>query len=262
MRRVRFATTGWMESPAYMLGRPHRTKLPVSVVVAICERDDGSVLLVDAGWSAETCRNPRNIGFYRRTLGVRVRPGQDIAAQMRHAGLDPSRVTTIVATHLHLDHSGGACDFPNAELIATHDEVTEAYRASFPYTYRKQDLECMQRLRLVRLEPKPRLGFSHSYEIDEEVTMLDAPGHTRGQCAVVVRDGSTLWIHGGDVAYSHRELHEATLSPLSRMMAHDPRAARIAQRRLLRCSQSHREVRLVLSHDAAAFERLPQLSQD
>jgi glyoxylase-like metal-dependent hydrolase (beta-lactamase superfamily II) len=262
VRRVRFTTTGWMESPGYMLGLPHRRKVPIPAVVAVCERDDGTILLVDAGWSAESCSNPRRIGLLqRRSLGVRVRPGDDVASQLRRVGLDPSRVTTIVATHLHLDHVGGAGDFPNAELVATHDEVTEAYRASWLQGYRKEDIERVQRLRLVRMGPAPRLGFSHAYELDDEVTLLDTRGHSAGHTAVLLRDGETSWIHGGDVAYLHRELREPILSPLSRMMAHDPRAARVAQRRLRACLRENSSVRLVLSHDAGGFEKLPRLDE-
>lgn len=261
MRRIRFTTTGWMESPGFMLGLPHRRNVAIPAVVAVCERDDGSILLVDAGWSAEECSHPGDIGLLQRVLGVRVRPGDDVASQLRRAGLDPARVTTIVATHLHLDHVGGAVDFPNAELVATHDEATEAYRTTWMSAYRKQDLERVRRLRLVRLSPIPRLGFSHACELDDEVTLLDARGHTPGHAAVAVREGSTLWVHGGDTAYSRRELDAGVLSPLSRFMAQDRGSVRVAQRRLKRCEGEQANVRVVLSHDGRGFAALPKLGE-
>jgi glyoxylase-like metal-dependent hydrolase (beta-lactamase superfamily II) len=233
----------------------------IPAVVAVCERDDGSILLLDAGWSAQECCHPGDIGLLQRVLGVKVRPGDDVASQLRRAGLDPARVTTIVATHLHLDHVGGAVDFPNAELVATHDEATEAYRASWMNAYRKEDLERVRRLRLVRLSPVPRLGFSHSCELDHEVTLLDARGHTAGHAAVAVRQGSTLWIHGGDTAYSRRELDTGVLCPLSRFMARDRASARVAQRRLKRSEAAHADVRVVLSHDGRGFAELPKLGE-
>jgi len=263
VRRIRFTTTGWMESPGYMLGLPHTHKVPIPAVVAVCEKDDGSILLVDAGWSAEECRRPASIGrVHGRMLGVRVRPQQDVASQLRRAGLDPARVTTIVATHLHLDHIGGAVDFPNAEIVATHDEATEAYRATWLNGYRREDLECLRRLRLVRLPPSPLLGFSHSFALDDEVTLLDAHGHTAGHTAIVIRDGSTLWVHGGDAAYHRRELTSGVLCPLSRFMAHDRASARVAQRRLSRCERERGDVRVVLSHDAHGFSELPKLGEE
>ncbi len=260
MRQVRFTTAGWMESPGYMLGLPARKKVPVPTVVAVCERDDGTILLIDAGWSAETCSSPKSIGFLQyRTLGLRARPGDDVASQLRRAGLEPSKVTTIVATHLHLDHVGGVTDFPNAELVATHDELTQAYRSSWLRGYNKNDIDRVRRLRLVRLRPEPQLGFSHTFELEPGVTLLDAHGHTAGHTAVIVEQGHTRWIHGGDVAYRRSELRGIFLSPLSRLMAHDPKAARIAQRRLRNCFQDHGDVRVVLSHDGEVYKHLPRL---
>lgn len=262
MQRIRFTTTGWMETPGFMLGLPHRHNVPIPAVVAICEKSNGTIVLVDAGWSAEECRRPSSIGLaHQHILGVRVQPQQDVASQMRRAGLDPHRVTTIIATHLHLDHIGGAVDFPNAEIIAAHNEVTEAYRSSWMKGYRRKDLECLRRLRPVRLSPMPLLGFSHSFELDEEITLLDTHGHTSGHLAVAIRHGSTLWIHGGDVAYQHRELSSGSLCPLSQFMAHDRACARVAQRRLYRCGQEHPHVRVVLSHDAQGFATLPALDE-
>lgn len=259
VQRIRFTTSGWMGSPGYMLGLPHGRIIPIPVVIAVCERDDGTILLVDAGWSAEVCRNPSSLGLVQRhTLGVRLHPGDDMVSQLRRAGLDPDRVTTIVATHLHFDHVGGALDFPHAELIATHDEVANAYPASWTHGYRRADLERVRRLRLVRLDPLPRLGFSHSLELDSEVTLLDTHGHSAGHVAVAVRSGSTMWIHGGDTAYLHRELRAPILSPLSRIMAYDTRSARVAQRRLQR-TLDQGDVRVVLSHDPRGYSGLPKL---
>ena len=260
MRRVRFATTGWMESPGYMLGLPSRSPVPIPAVVAVCERDDGSIWLVDAGWSAEACANPRSIGIlHRRSLGVRVRPGDDIRSQLVRAGLDPDAVSAIVATHLHLDHVGGVCDFPNAELFATHDEVAEAYRASWLKGYRREDIERVDRLRLLKLDPAPLHGFSHSLALDDEIVLIDTKGHTAGHTAVAIRDGARTWIHAGDAAYVRHELEAQLLSPLSRVMAYDPAAAKVAQRRLRACTRNAPSVTVVLSHDARAFANLPQL---
>jgi glyoxylase-like metal-dependent hydrolase (beta-lactamase superfamily II) len=249
-----------MESPGYMLGLPSRGHVPVPGVVAVCERDDGSIWLVDAGWSAEVCSHPRSAGvLQRRALGVKVRPGDDMRSQLERAGLDPAAVTAIIATHLHLDHVGGACDFPNAELIATHDEVAEAYRASWLKGYRRADIDSVDRLRLMKLEPAPSMGFSRSLVLDDEISLLDTRGHSAGHTAVAIRDGARTWIHAGDAAYVKHEIEAQLLSPLSRLMAYDPAAAKVAQRRLHACMRQAPSVTVVLSHDARAFSALPKL---
>ncbi|MCU0691299.1 MAG: MBL fold metallo-hydrolase [Polyangiaceae bacterium] len=249
-----------MASPAYVVGLPSRDIIQIPGVIAVCERDDGTIWLVDAGWSAEVCANPKSLGRLRRlSLGVRLQRGDDMASQLRAAGLDPARVTAVVATHLHLDHVGGVADFPNAELIATHNEVAAAYRASWIDAYRKQDIERVERLRLVRLRDEPRLGFPRSASIDDDVVLLDTHGHTAGHTAVLLREGSKTWIHAGDAAYRRGELSMHLLAPLSRMMAHDPTAARDAQRRLRACEADASRPTLVFSHDAPGFATLPQL---
>ena len=109
MKLVRFLTCGTTSAPAAVVGTGVRGSEPLPTVVAVCERADGSIWLIDAGWSAETCSEPaRWIGRLRTTLlSLRIAPGDDVASQLRRAGLDPGKVTRIIATHLHLDHVGG-----------------------------------------------------------------------------------------------------------------------------------------------------------
>lgn len=249
-----------MDAPAWAFGLGVRGAIRIPAVVAVCERDDGSIWLVDAGWSSEVCAHPRSIGQLKsRLLGVRLHEGDDIASQMRSAGLDPSRVTTIVATHLHLDHVGGVSDFPNAELIATHDEVAQAYRSHWLRGYRREDLERVERLRLVRSHHTPILGFARSLKLDDEITLLGGEGHTPGHACVLLRDNNRFWLHGGDAAYHRNDLDRARPSPFARLVAHDVRALRDTHRRLRDSERDTSHPTLVLSHDADAFALLPRL---
>jgi len=261
MRRVTFTTTGWMDAPALAFGLAAWGVLHIPAVVAVCERDDGSIWLVDAGWSAEVCANPAALGkVWSRLLGVRVRDGDDVATQLRRAGLDPARVEAVVATHLHLDHVGGVADFPNAEIIATHDEVAAAYRAHWLRGYRREDLDRARRLRLVRPQDGPLLGFSRTARLDDEITLLDGPGHTAGHACVLIRSGDDLWLHAGDAAYHRKEMDGAGPGPFARLMAHDARALRRTHKRLLDSERHGSGPRIVLSHDPETYARLPHLS--
>lgn len=261
MRRVSFTTTGWMDAPAWALGVRSQGLIRIPAVVAICERDDGSIWLIDAGWSRETCASPAAIGqLWSRALGLRVQPGDDVASQLRAANMDPRRVTAVVATHLHLDHIGGVADFPNAELIATHDEVAVAYRTHWLRGYRKLDLERVQRLRLVRPRYGSVLGFSRSAQLDDEITLLAGEGHTAGHACVLIRHGDESWLHAGDAAYHRNDLDDGGPGPFARVMAYDLKALRSTHRRI-RDSEAHpSRPRVVLSHDADAFAHLPRLA--
>ena len=116
---------------------------------------NGDVTLVDCGWSREVCAQPvRVLGRVMSTvLGIDVRPGDALVDQLRGVGIDRDRVKTIVATHLHLDHVGGAIDFPNAEVVCSDVELS-GFRANATQGYRKQDLE-HARLRPVYLGAGP-----------------------------------------------------------------------------------------------------------
>lgn len=272
MRDVFFLSAGSFKAPAAML-EPLKLKgvrdLARTVVmantVAVVVRDSGDVTLVDCGWSREQCAAPARVlgrvtaGF----LGMQVRPGDAIADQLRKHAIDPSRVKTIVATHLHLDHVGGACDFPNAEIVCSDVELS-AFRVRPPAVgYRVEDLETA-RLRPVFLGAGPSYGFPASHDVfgDGEVVLLDAHGHTPGLVAVAIRsrDAGRCYVHIGDAAYQTWEwaLSPAGPSALSRLQAWRPDLVRLRYAALRDCEADPRKPVIVPSHDNAVFETLPQ----
>lgn len=118
MNQVFFLSCGFMEVGALWTDAPGRRRgqRRLSLTVAVVLRPNGDVALVDAGWSAETCAEPRKaLGlWYSVALGVRLSPGQAVVDQLAALGIDRSRVRTVVPTHLHLDHISGVRDFPDA----------------------------------------------------------------------------------------------------------------------------------------------------
>lgn len=247
-----------MQAPAFALGQARRGAVLLPALVAVAEHHDGTIWLVDAGWDAETCCEPSRLGWLqRRMLGVRLSPGDDVASHLRQAGLDPSRVSAIVATHLHLDHVAGVRDFPNAELIATRSEYNQAMQSSWRRGYRREDLERASRLRLVDMQPESRVGFLRSCALTEDVLMLDAAGHTTGHAAVLLREQDRQWLVAGDAAYVRTELDQRP-GPLSRMMAHDRQKLHATHQTLRQAERDHACV-LAFSHDGAGFAALPKL---
>jgi len=263
MRRVLFATTGWIHAPKAALAAGIFGKIRIPIVVAICERDDGSIWLVDAGFSKQVCEDPRSaLGFLQgRTIAASLQPHDALVSQMRAAAINPDRVTTILATHLHLDHISGCADFPNAELITTHDELTFARRAGSLLGYRLQDLDVINRIRLVSLASDEILGFAKSFRFDDEIAALDARGHSRGHLAVVIRHGEQTYLHAGDAAYQSADYRDNVISPLARLVAQDKAALHRTYDLLRQCENLPRPPLIVLSHDASSFERLPTVSR-
>lgn len=228
-------------------------------------RDSGDIALVDVGWSAETCAEPaRAIGrLHAAVLRVRTRASDAIVEQLAALGIERSRVRTVVATHLHLDHVGGLVDFPDAEVVLTRREH-DAFRAKLGTGYRAKDLERTGRLREVELDAGPTYGFPASADVfgDGEVLLLDARGHTAGGVAVVLRAPATTYVHAGDAVYEKWEYslgRRRGPSLVARFTAWN-RPEMVKTYACLRaCEGDARRPVVVPSHDAAAFDGVPHV---
>jgi glyoxylase-like metal-dependent hydrolase (beta-lactamase superfamily II) len=266
VRDVFFLTCGALAAPEFAFGPSLRVSpfraIRLTVTVGVVVRDDGSLVLVDAAWSQDTCRSPaRSLGAARAAfLGVRTRPGDAIVAQLQALGFDPERVTTIIATHLHLDHIGGAIDFPNAEVVCTDREL-EAYRTSGHPGYRAADLARAGRVRALTLDSNPSYGFAASHDLfgDGEILLLDARGHTRGSLAVALHGPTATYVHLGDAAYLKWEYGLSPAGPglLARLQSWNRAEQARTYARLRACEADPRRPTLVPSHDRTVFASLP-----
>lgn len=266
MREIFFLTCGSFVAPAAAIAPPGlRSRLGLSRMsntVAVIVRDDGDVTLVDAGWSREACAAPRRtIGLFRSALlGMHVRPGDAIADQLRSLDIQPSQVKTILATHLHLDHIGGACDFPNASVVCTLSELSAA-RGRRSQGYRAKDLEG-DRFRPVELRGPGSYGFSAGHDVfgDGELVLLDGSGHTEGSVAVAICARDRYYLHAGDMVYQTWEYGPGPGAPslVARFTAW--RREQLVQRYgSLRAAEADaRRPVIVPSHDAVTLERLPR----
>jgi N-acyl homoserine lactone hydrolase len=263
-----FLTCGTLRVPALAVGKtrlvfPTKTAA-LSNTVAVIVRDAGDVVLVDVGWSRDACADAAGaLGRLRAlTLGVRVREGDAIADQLEAHGIAASRVKTIVATHLHLDHVGGVCDFPDAEVVAADRELTAYRGASKRSGYRAEDLARAGRIRAIDFDGAPTYGFRASHDLfgDGQIVLLDARGHTAGSVAVAMRTSDRAYVHIGDAAYQAWEYGMSPRGPsaLARMTVwkRDEQAATYAAIRA--CEADPRKPVVVPSHDAGVFASLPQ----
>jgi glyoxylase-like metal-dependent hydrolase (beta-lactamase superfamily II) len=259
MRDVFFVSCGGFEVPAMTIrpfgeGGLERARMTNTVAVVI--RDEGDVVLVDAGWDAATCEDPRRqLGRVRSAvMGVRLTAADAVATQLRKLGIGADRVRAVIATHLHPGHVAGVADFPNAEVIVSKRELEAAGR-------RAKALPSSARLRTVALDGTPTYGFHGSADPfgNGEVVLLDAQGHTAGSVAVALRGPRGTFVHVGDAVLQQWEFGSPG-GPC--LVARRPSARRADLDRtyesLRRCEVDPRRPVIVPSHDAAVFDRLPQ----
>jgi glyoxylase-like metal-dependent hydrolase (beta-lactamase superfamily II) len=167
-----------------------------------------------------------------------------------------------VATHLHLDHIGGAVDFPNAEIVCSDVELSAFRTLGRRAGYRAEDLAVRARLRPLAVTGGPSYGFPASHDLfgDGEIVLLDAHGHTAGSVAVALRGRERrCYVHVGDAVYQSWEMGLTPAGPcfVARNLAWRRDLQRKTYACLRACEADPRRPILVPSHDQATFDTLP-----
>jgi len=261
-----FLTPGRLETPTIAVkpgGGFNNIMLPTAVAVLI--RPDDSVVLVDAGFSRDEMDDPKaHLGRIRHLFfRIHGNGDQSIVAQLERKGISADRVTTIVATHLHMDHIGAFVDFPNAEVVATDKEFAGARaRGKWAGFLNVDGLIQSGRARPVHLDNAARYGFPDHKDLfgDGTVLLLDARGHTAGSMAVLLTEPQTgkSVLMAGDAAYSPEEYRNGQISWLARITAFRQEWLRATWACLNNFENIHAHSPVVLSHDPSCFSTLPQ----
>jgi hypothetical protein len=169
-----FISAGTLDVPVFAFGMdvPHRSGLArfvpaplaltsIPMTVGVLRRENGEVVIIDAGLSRAEIAGPlRELGLNGLSMAVRGGPGVSAVDQLKARGIEPEDVTTIVATHLHLDHIGGYRDFPRASVIAPAAEFAAARRLGVRAGYvHVKEILGSGRSRPVLLDREPKHGF-------------------------------------------------------------------------------------------------------
>lgn len=148
------------------------------------------------------------------------------------AGFAPGDVTTVVCTHLHLDHAGRNTSqrdgvwvptYPNATYLLTADEYTSWRQSSAPNRAAAETVEPLVAHDVLRLTDS-------DHAITDEIRLLATPGHTAGHAAVRIESDGEVAIISGDVIHhpiqiTHPEVHA--------LPDDDPAGAAVTRARLL-----------------------------
>ena len=127
---------------------------------------------------------------------------------LKGAGIDPEKISTVLISHFHPDHIFGlmqkgtnAPNYPNAELIVSATEYkwwTEAGRVEKLPEGRKP---LGARIQAVFPTWKNFRLIDGEKEVVPGIRMVNAPGHTPGHSAFLLASGNQQLMISNDVAY-------------------------------------------------------------
>jgi glyoxylase-like metal-dependent hydrolase (beta-lactamase superfamily II) len=158
------------------------------------QRSTGSLLVEIQPFAVIT---PEDVLVIDTGLGFEKGGQLQIHTNLKTAGVDPGKVTKVLLSHLHKDHSGGICpggrlSFPNAHYFVQRRELEYAFEKG-PMSYLTDELECLKTSPQVILLDGD--GVLDGY-IRYTVTGAHCPWH---QVFHIVDGGETVFF-GGDVA--------------------------------------------------------------
>ena len=199
---------------------------------ALIEHSTQGLVLFDTAYSPyfheATRRFPEKI--YGLVTPVTIDPDETVAAQILRRGYALSDVRTVVLSHFHADHIGGARLFPHATFVARrsayeavrHRSRLSATFAGFLKALLPDDFD--NRLRCVEDGAQCSIDFGpfrEGFDLfgDGSLTLVDLPGHATGQLGAFVEAKSGPLLLAADAAWAERNFTEGVLPhPLSHVV--------------------------------------------
>jgi N-acyl homoserine lactone hydrolase len=222
--------TAWMESPGgrfltlrllrAVLSSSGRWSVPCPAF--LIRHPSAGAILVDTGLHPSIASDPgENFGRLAvRFAPPELRQGEDVPAQLRGRGIDPSQVGVVVMTHLHFDHASAISEFSRSTFVLSEVEwlaatterrpAMQGYRPAhydFVFDYRTVDFD--------RSGISSYASFGRTFDLfgDGAIRLAYTPGHSAGHMCVVARLRDRDFVIGGDAVYTYRQLEGAPPPP-------------------------------------------------
>lgn len=239
---------------------------------AYIEHPEEGGILVDTGYTSrfeqETSRLP--FWLYRRLTPAKIPPEEEGIRQLAAAGIDTSRIRTVILTHFHADHIGGARDYPKARFVylqKTYDAVRNlrglaALRAGYLKGLLPDDFEARSRpIDSGVAVPLPfRTPFEWGYDLlgDGSLYAVELPGHAEGQIGLFLGTERNDYFLCADAVWSSAAYREnRPPHPLAGLIMADRRAYRRTLGKLRELHAAYPALRIVPSHCRSSLADRP-----
>ena len=207
-----------LKNTVKQLTAPDRNRITLPVCAYLIEHPKG-LILVDTGW----CRDISPRGVYDPEAVRKVLPphlavlfhpylpeGMAIHEQLAAMGIQPEELDYVLLTHLDADHVAGMRHVSKAKrIILPEDEYfwscRTVYKTRQPWSlWHDQPIERLY----YRGSPLGPNRWAIDLFGDESIQLVNVPGHTDGQAAIIVRSGGRFVLLAADAAYSPRNWQE------------------------------------------------------
>ena len=216
---VPFGNAVSLANTARQLAAPDKARVTLPVFAYLIEHPRG-LLLVDTGWCREI--SPTGVydaaavrellpgplaAFYRPTLPA----GEAIHEQLAARGLSPRDLDCVILTHLDPDHVAGLRHLKGAKrIVLPEDEYFWSCRAVYKARQpRSLWIDAPIERLYYRGSPLGPNRWAIDLFGDESVQLVNVPGHTDGQAAVILRRSGKFVLLTADAAFSPRNWRES-----------------------------------------------------
>lgn len=184
----------------YGLFQVHSNGRIIGISGFAIQTDENETILVDTGLPEKYAKNAQFASEEDRLdeFGevLECKPDNLPAAQLAKLGLTSEDVTLHVCTHTHIDHVGGLHAFPEAPILISANERKLAKPLYWGNTQPLDWPECDY----ILVESDVRVGPG--------LTVLEAPGHSPGQIALLVELPSRAVMLTSDAISRAEEIDE------------------------------------------------------
>ena len=201
--------------------------VPIPITVFVIKLN-GRLVLCDAGGGNQVqAFNPKSVFVSGKMM-----------ANMKAAGIDPTKIETVLISHFHPDHIFGLLEknsnapvFPHAEIIVPAVEYKWWTEPLLVTRLPKARRPLARRIQAVMPKWKNVLPVAGEDEVVPGIRFVSTPGHTPGHTAFHISSGNEQLMISSDAAYvpalcaAHPGWHG--------VFDQDPVVAEISRRKLL-----------------------------
>ena len=209
--------------------------MPVSCYLI---RHGGDYLMFDAGLDTGLLGHPD----VEDTQTVSLE--RSLADQFAAIGVDPAKVTALVVSHYHGDHTGQASLFPNARLVIGAGDAAVLRKESNGGGTLKPWLNGQRKVE--------EISADRDLTSDGKLRVLFTPGHTPGHLSMLVKLNGGAYVLTGDMVHVHSQL--ATLVPPGN---HTDKVRGKAEIERINALAAREKATIVVGHDRGDIGLLP-----